>query len=375
MSDERRFPRWRSIASRTFAIAAGTLLLIEVVFRFAPPAGLTREVLIRGGNPDQLMIAPHPYIGYTLSPNFDRPLLHHNALGFRGPEIHVAKKPGSIRLICLGDSSTYGFSISRDERTWPERLQMYLNRVGAPTPFEVINAGAPGYSSFESLVMLQFRGLALRPDIVLVYLGFNDLRASTWPAVQPDNTHFRRSWSVPDDPATRLCELSETFLLARWFFTDHRHKVIELARYVIVPEDGDQLTHGLQRPKEQGFLNFERNLRSIVAVARAQDMRVLLITQAYGEATIDAERSEIIGTAMSRISGIVRDVARERNDPDVALLDARRILPTMPGIFTDGVHMNDDGADFLARLITARMMELQWTKPKAVLRNAPGHPL
>jgi lysophospholipase L1-like esterase len=374
MSETGRLLRWKGIAVRLLGILAGTLVLIEIVFRFFPPAGLTREVLVRGGNPAQLMIAPHPYIGYTLSPRFDRPLLHHNSLGFRGPEIARVKKPGTMRLICLGDSSTYGFSISRDERTWPMRLQMYLNRVGSPTPFEVINAGAPGYSSFESLAMLEFRGLELRPDIVVVYLGFNDLRASTWPEVQPDNSHFRRSWGVPDDPATRVLELSETFLLARWFFTDYRHKVIELARYVIVPEDGDQLTHGLQRPKEQGFINFERNVRSIVAVARAHRMRVLLITQAYGEGTIDAQRAEIIGSAMSRISQIVRQIGGE-GDSDVALLDARRLLPTMPGIFTDGVHMNDDGADFLARLITARMMELEWTKPRPVLRNDPRRTL
>ena len=375
MSETGRLRHWKRIAARVLGILAGTVLLIEIVFRFVPPAGLTREVLIRGGNPDQLLIAPHPYIGYTLSPRFDRPMVHHNALGFRGPEIARAKKPGTIRVICLGDSSTYGFSISRDEMTWPVKLQMYLNRVGNPTTFEVINAGAPGYSSFESLAMLQFRGLELRPDIAVVYLGFNDLRASTWPEVQPDNSHFRRSWGAPDSPTTRLLELSETFLLARWFFTDHRHKVIELARYVIVPEDGDQLTHGLQKPKEQGFINFERNVRSIVAVARAHGMRVLLVTQAYGEGTIDAQRAEIIGAAMSRISRIVRQIGGEGTDPDVALLDARRLLPTMPGIFTDGVHMNDDGADFFARLITARMMELNWTKPKPVLRNEPRRTL
>jgi lysophospholipase L1-like esterase len=353
--------RW---LTRVLTTLAATVVLIEIVFRIMPPGGLTRDVLIRGGTPEQLLISPHPYIGYTLTPGFTRPALHHNALGFRGPEIAPVKPPGGVRIFCLGDSSTYGFSISRDEATWPVRLQLYLNRNAKPNRFEVINAGAPGYSSFESLSMLEYKGLDLQPDVVVVYLGFNDLRASTWPRVAGDNTHFRKSWGLPERPAITALELSETFLLARWFFTDYHARAIELARFVIVPEDGDQLTHGLQPAKEQGFVNFRRNLRSIVAVARNSGTRVLLVTQAYGEGTIDRERSEIIGTAMARLCRIVRDVSREHpNDDGVALLDARHLLPTMPGIFTDGVHMNDDGADFLARLIAARLLELQWTGP------------
>jgi len=366
-------PSLKRAATRLLVMMAMTIALIEVVFRLFPPGGLTRDVLIRGGNPEQMLIEPHPYIGYTLTPGFSRPLLHHNALGFRGPEISEAKRPGTMRVFCLGDSSTYGFSISRDEATWPARLQLYLSSNAKPGRFEVINAGAPGYSSFESLSMLEYRGLDLQPDVVVVYLGFNDLRASTWPRVAPDNSHFRKSWGLPEKPLIATLELSETFLLARWFFTDYESKAVELARFVIVPEDGDQLTHGLQAPKEQGYVNFQRNLRSIVAVARSEGARVLLVTQAYGEATIDQDRAPIIGSAMARICGIVRNVSAERHDDGVALLDARRLLPTVPGIFTDGVHMNDDGADFLARLVAARLIELRWTTP--VLQNAPSQSL
>jgi lysophospholipase L1-like esterase len=370
MRSSRLFSLSKAIVLRTLTTLAATVLLIEIVFRLWPPGGLTRDVLVRGGNSDQMLITPHPYIGYTLRPGFTRPLLHHNALGFRGPEIRPVKAPGTMRLFCLGDSSTYGFSISRDEATWPARLQLYLNANTKPERFEVINAGAPGYSSFECLSMLEYRGLDLQPDIVVVYLGFNDLRASTWPKVAGDNSHFRKSWGVPERPLVSALELSETFLLARWFFTDYRSRAVELARYVIVPEDGDQLTHGLQPPKEQGFANFRRNLQTIVAVAREHHARVLLLTQAYGEATIDAQRAPIIGAAMARFCRIVREVSRDHPaDVGIALLDARRLLPTMSGIFTDGVHMNDDGADFLARLITARLIELHWTTPD--LQNGP----
>ena len=31
-----------------------------------------------------------------------------NALGFRGPEIALRKPPGTCRIVCLGDSTTFG---------------------------------------------------------------------------------------------------------------------------------------------------------------------------------------------------------------------------------------------------------------------------
>ncbi len=353
------------VAGNALIIAGLTIALAEVVFRVWPPAGLTEDVLTRGGNPRQLLIEPHPYMSYVLTRGLDRPSLHHNALGFRGPEVQRDKPDGVTRILCLGDSATYGFTVSSDENAWPERLRAVL-QAGARNgeKYEVINAAAPGYTSFESLTMLQFRGLDLRPDVVIVYLGFNDLRASTWPEVQPDNTHFRKSWSLPQDRTVAVLELSRTFLLARWFFTDYRNQATELARYVIVPEDGDQLTHGQSRANDTGVANFRRNLRSIVAVARAHGAQVLLATQAYGEATISASHANVVGDAMTRLAMSVRQVAREReSDRGVALLDARRILPAVPGMFADGVHVNDAGSDRLARIVAARLVELGWTVP------------
>ena len=38
-------------------------------------------------------------------------LIHHvsiNSLGYRGAEISRKKKPGTLRILCLGDSGTYG---------------------------------------------------------------------------------------------------------------------------------------------------------------------------------------------------------------------------------------------------------------------------
>jgi lysophospholipase L1-like esterase len=337
------------------------LVCIEIGFRVFPPAGLTRARLIRGGNPDVALIKPHPYLSYALTPGFDRPGLQHNALGYRGPEISPEEKPaGVLRILCVGGSSTYGVSASSDAAAWPARLRAFLGQTFPSQRFEVINAGVPGYSTFENAIDLAIRGVSLNPDIVIVYQGFNDIRAATWPGVKPDNTHFRKSWNLEKPLSTTLLELSETFLLARWFLTDYRYEEIALSRYVVVPENGDELVGSARHLNAVASASFVRNMRNMIAVARAGKARVLLAVEAYGEATIAPEIADYVDESMSSIALALKQLVAEYADPEVQLFDARGTLPFRPNLFADGVHMTDAGSDRLGLLLKNRLAELGW---------------
>ncbi len=68
---------------------------------------------------------------------------------------------GTLRVVCFGDSSTFGIG-ARMQDTWPAQLQDMLaedaNRGTPASPevsgarrVEVINAGVPGYTSYQGL--------------------------------------------------------------------------------------------------------------------------------------------------------------------------------------------------------------------------------
>jgi lysophospholipase L1-like esterase len=350
--------RWAAIG------LAVLLLIVEVVFRAVPPAGLTREQLIRGGNPEIALIKPHPYLSYALMPGLQRPGLHHNTLGYRGREVSRDKPPDVIRILCLGGSSTYGVTASSDTTTWPARLQRYLGEALSSRSFEVVNGGVPGYTSFESMIDLAIRGVELRPDIVIIYHGFNDLRAATWPDVQPDNTHFRKAWDLNKSSLVSALELSQTFLLARWYATDYRNTEVALSRYVVVPENGDDFLGSVRRPSPAALASFRRNMHSMIVLARAHGIRVLAAVEAYGEATIAPQLADLVDEGMSHLADELGElISQVASDPDVQLFEARRILPLASGVFADGVHMTDAGSDRLARLMKNRLAELGWVAP------------
>lgn len=90
--------------------------------------------------------------------------------GFRGPEVADAPAPGVTRIVCLGDSITFGHGVDDDE-TYPAVLQELLRAHGS---YEVINAADIGAESKDALSVLRDEVLPLAPHLVTVCVGVND---------------------------------------------------------------------------------------------------------------------------------------------------------------------------------------------------------
>jgi lysophospholipase L1-like esterase len=98
-----------------------------------------------------------------------------NGYGLRDPEeIRVEKPAGTWRVLCLGDSFTYGLQIPF-EKTYSRRIEDLLGARAGSGTVEVWNAGTNGYTSCQELAWLEHYGLALDPDVVTVGFVMNDV--------------------------------------------------------------------------------------------------------------------------------------------------------------------------------------------------------
>lgn len=94
-----------------------------------------------------------------------------NALGFRGPETTREKPEGTLRVVGLGDSFTFGTGVRADE-TFLAVLEDMAQ--GGPRPVEVLNLGAMGYDTRHEVELLESVGVGLDPDVVVICLFLND---------------------------------------------------------------------------------------------------------------------------------------------------------------------------------------------------------
>lgn len=98
-----------------------------------------------------------------------------NQWGLRGPEIELAKPPGTRRIAMLGSSYTVGAGVEA-ELTFPFLLQDYLNQNNVGTDavrFEVLNLAYPGESVLRSSSRLENQALDFDVDIA-VYMSVTE---------------------------------------------------------------------------------------------------------------------------------------------------------------------------------------------------------
>ncbi len=102
-----------------------------------------------------------------------------NSLGLRSPEITLAKPRDTFRILVLGDSVTFGWSL-RGEDTYASQLASLLATLRPNQRVEVINSGVSGYGTWQELRWLQETGLALDPDVIIVQTHLNDAADNLW---------------------------------------------------------------------------------------------------------------------------------------------------------------------------------------------------
>src|SRR5262245_6032310 len=95
-----------------------------------------------------------------------------NSRGFVGAEFEDPRPAGVVRIVTVGDSCTFGGG-SRST-TYAGQLELRLHEAGSH-PYQVINAGIQGLNSELALRRLVTKVLPLKPDIITVYIGWNDL--------------------------------------------------------------------------------------------------------------------------------------------------------------------------------------------------------
>ena len=107
----------------------------------------------------------NPYLLWEMVPGERQEMgatVHVNELGFRGPET-TAQKPDQVRrIIVVGDSSVYGHGVA-DSETFSAQLEKAL-----PEGVQVLNLGVPGYSTEQTMNLMDMRGWALAPDLLII---------------------------------------------------------------------------------------------------------------------------------------------------------------------------------------------------------------
>jgi len=109
-----------------------------------------------------------------------------NGQRFRGPDVDLDKPPGILRVVCLGDSHTFGAGVSEGD-TWPARL----GELSGPG-VEVMNCGVNGYDTLQEVLWYERRVALFDPDVVILAFFVNDVVARGLPSSETSDRRVKR---------------------------------------------------------------------------------------------------------------------------------------------------------------------------------------
>ncbi|MCS6860810.1 MAG: GDSL-type esterase/lipase family protein [Abditibacteriales bacterium] len=171
--NQKLFNRWQSLVSGVALMGIGVLCAIgvcEMALRVkAPPALWPRVTMYEFFRYDPLLgWANRPRsAGYHKSYEFDH-LVKINSRGLRDREYSYKRRSGVKRILCLGDSFTWGHGVDQS-KVFTEVMENELLQ-GA----EVINAAVAGYGTAQQWLWLREEGVKYRPDLVILGFYVND---------------------------------------------------------------------------------------------------------------------------------------------------------------------------------------------------------
>lgn len=332
-------------------LVLGSLGLAEVAVRIGDAA---RGANVASHDPARTMYRPDPFMQVVLRPKAElidpEQTFKINRLGFRGPEFEGPKPAGTIRVICVGASTTFGHSAPSDATTWPRLLEGKLREALPGQTIQVINAGVPGYTTFHNLPNLGLRLLPLEPDVVVFYQGVNDLAQNAKLARDPTGYRIVRPKRTSHGVLTKAKESSLLYLVLRNQIQAWRRK------HVPRPE-------GLKSELDPAApRSYERNLRGMITLTKEAGATPVLVTFAsryVAEPTPEQEQAAWVDMHLAsldyaglfaghkRYNEVVRTLAKRYQAP----LAEGEVLSGRQEMFTDSVHLTEPGRQGLAEIV------------------------
>ncbi len=155
------------------------------------------QIIVHLGNePGESIFEPDAACFWRLKPNVVFPPdrgaawggTMSNSHGMRSREVSVDAASQRLRVLCFGDSSTFGFGVDFVD-AWPNQLQQLLDDE-RPGAVEVLNAGIPGQTTYQGRQRLTRELVKWRPQLAMITFGNND--GWRWDG-RTDKEHARRS--------------------------------------------------------------------------------------------------------------------------------------------------------------------------------------
>jgi lysophospholipase L1-like esterase len=289
-----------------------------------------------------------PLLLWRLKPNLDHAYwdftdVSTNAQSFRADYPIGTKPAGTFRIVCLGDSVTFGYRVPP---VWPERprdynpewqpypmlLEKELRNANPDRRIEVFPMAVPGYTSHQGLAWLRRDIGYLKPDVVIASFGWNDASLSD----APDRETIDTRWSP---------------VAIRWLI-DHSQAFAHATRWLRSRNQVKPVVHTpVSRVSQQEYVD---NFNAIVQLAKDHGAAVIVIGAPYRDSTTNPPEAQL----MTHYRAWLKSEMVKNQTPYLEILELTEAAGSVnQGFFGELIHPNHIGHRLMASELLKLMSE------------------
>ena len=329
-------PRLQSLL-KNLALSAASLFIF---------VALLESILRLMGYGHLEIYQPDPVLYWRLKPNqncytkIGHKPVRINAHGTRGPDFASHKPPGTLRILSLGDSKTFGWGLTEKE-AYSGRLEDLLQQWAGPRrKVEVINAGVNAWSYPQIKNYFRNEGVAYQPDAVIL------ADANFWTQFGDQNSpEFVRKFMN----RVRLKNFLRRFALYHYFIEVKLNRFYQAHRSRFIPVDPAKDTLFKAQQREPEVLVYQA-IQGLCQSARDHSIKPVLVFIPFVDARDPPFQEKVLASkqAISRELGIpLIDLSSETARAGKSLY-----LPD------DAAHLNVTGNEIVARLLFQSLTNL-----------------
>jgi len=252
-----------------------------------------------------------------------------NSLGLRNAPLEPSAAPDELRVLCMGDSCTFGVGV-RMEEAYPAQLQVRLQETLPSRRVVVYNGGVPAYSSAQGSLYLDMYANSLRPGIVIWCFAHED---------------------------SNIAPVSDTVALQYYIPWLARSQLYAFIRAMLVGLHARQHGSVLRVSPEEAVAHLTEDN----ATLRRTGARLVLLLMPDLDvgSGVPLRPASLPASGMSKEAEALNQAmtARTARRLGIPVIDARTVFTGNASLFLDNVHLNKDGYDALSQFIEVRLAE------------------
>jgi len=339
------------------ALKNTVLLIVSIFFAFLFLEGLARYII-------KAWPFEQPTITYNLTSK-DKNLRWRfgpgsglNSLGLRNREIG-RKRANSFRILYLGDSLVWSGETSSGA-LYTQTIESNLNEALGyrNTRIEVINAGIPGYTTYQEVEFLKQYGLDMQPDLVILGFVFNDLYYKYLSKPTKNNILGR-------EPEVQLNRFNTDTRLGAVFARSYvAHRVYYALENILKKLRGypyfpfEYRTDFCLAWKKHGWKHAKRLIKECKDLLEERKIKLILVMYPMRD-QVDDRYLEIDADYVLYPQKRVKEICSAY---DIHYFDLTIAIHSNGGIqlYRDYLHFNEKGNDIVAAVITDYLIA-NWT--------------